>query len=187
MAEDKKQGQKKETKQEQKPEEIRTPKQGLISKEVSFGKIIRILQTDVPADKSVYAGLTRIRGVSWPISNAVCINLKLDRKRKIDSLSKEEILKIEEELKKGNFPKFLLNRRNDFTTGESIHLLGSNLDLSEELDIKRLKKIRSFRGYRHAMGQPTRGQSTKSHFRVNRKKGVGVRTKAKIPTAGGKA
>jgi hypothetical protein len=29
------------------------------------------------------------------------------------------------------------------------------------------------------MGQPTRGQSTKAHFRSNRKKGVGIKTKTK--------
>jgi len=43
------------------------------------------------------------------------------------------------------------------------------------MDIKRLKKIRSYRGLRHAMGQPTRGQSTRSHFRTNRKRGVGMK------------
>ena len=31
------------------------------------------------------------------------------------------------------------------------------------------------------MGQPTRGQSTKAHFRTNRKKGVGIKLK-KAPT-----
>ena len=153
----------------------------LIGKEAPTGRIVRIMQSDVPGNKSIYAGLTRIKGVSWSISNVVCRISSLDKNRKVESLSKEEILKIEEILKSHNFPKFMLNRRNDFTTGENKHLLGSDIDLAEELDIKRLKKIRSFRGWRHALGQPTRGQSTKAHFRANRKKGVGIKMKTTKP------
>jgi small subunit ribosomal protein S13 len=167
------------TKQEKNPQEKKNPKNNLISKEVAAGKIIRILQTDVPGDKTILAGLTRIKGVSWSISNAVCFLNKFDKKRKIESLSKEEIAIIENALREHKFPKFLLNRRNDFETGKDSHIIGNDLDLVEELDIKRLKKIRSFRGLRHAMGQPTRGQSTKAHFRSNRKKGVGIKLKEK--------
>jgi small subunit ribosomal protein S13 len=162
----------------------------LVSKEMPVGRIIRILQTDIPGNRNVYAGLTRIKGVSWAISNAVCIILKMDKNKKIETLSKEELAKIEETLKEHKFPKFMLNRRNDYTTGENRHVLGQALDLEEELDIKRLKKIRSFRGWRHALGQPTRGQSTKAHFRANRKKGVGMKVKkptsTQTPTGGKK-
>ena len=70
-----------------------------------------------------------------------------------------------------------MNRRRDFSTNESKHLIGSDLDLVKEFDIKRLKGIRSYRGLRHALGQPTRGQKTRSNFRTNRKKGVGVKKK----------
>jgi small subunit ribosomal protein S13 len=153
----------------------------VVSAEAPTGRIIRIAQTDVPGNKNVYAGLTRIRGVSWSISNALCIINKFDKTRKVETLSKEEIQKIEECLKKYPFPKYLLNRRNDFTTGKDTHIFGSDIGLNEELDIKRLKKIRSWRGWRHALGQPTRGQSTKSHFRKDRKKGVGVKSKKVNP------
>jgi small subunit ribosomal protein S13 len=176
MAEDKKQ---EKTEQKHKIEKKTEEKKKsiLVTKEVAVGRIIRVLQTDIPGNKSIYAGLTRIKGVSWSISNAVCIILKLDKNRKMETLSKEEVAKVEETLKSHKFPKFLLNRRNDYVTGVDRHVLGQTLDLEEELDIKRLKKIRSFRGLRHAMGQPTRGQSTKAHFRINRKKGVGVKNK----------
>lgn len=172
-----------EEKKENKVEEKK--KNPFISKEAPTGRIIRILQTDIPGNKNVYAGLTRIKGVSWGISNALCILLKLDKMKKIETLTKEEIAKIEETLKQHKFPKFLLNRRNDFTTGEDKHLLGQTLEVERELDIKRLKKIRSFRGLRHALGQPTRGQSTKSHFRVNRKRGVGMKLKKPTTPSGG--
>lgn len=162
------------------PEKTKERTRSIIDKEISAaGKIIRILQTDIPGNKNIYAGLTRINGVSWAIANAVCILNNLDKSRKIESLAKEEIQKIEDALKRGVFPKFLINRRNDFTTGIDRHLIGADLDLAKELDIKRLKKIRSWRGWRHALGQPTRGQRTRSHFRTNRKKGVGIKLKKK--------
>jgi small subunit ribosomal protein S13 len=145
----------------------------------SSARLIRILQTDIPASKNIYTGLTKIKGVSWGISNAVCILMNLDKTKKVGDFEKKELEAIEEFLKKGEFPEFLLNRKNDFTTGESKHLLGSDLDLVKEFDIKRLKGIRSYRGWRHATGRPARGQKTRSNFRKNRKKGVGVKKKIK--------
>lgn len=171
--------QKTEVKKEKITEEKKKPQKLIASKEIFSGKIIRILQTDIPGDKKIYAGLTRIKGVSWAISNAVCFLLKMDKNRKVETLSKEEVAKLEEALRKGEFPSFLLNRRKDFDSGINSHLIGNALDLAKELDIKRLKKIRSFRGLRHATGQPTRGQRTRSHFRTNRKKGVGLKVKVK--------
>ena len=167
--------------QKQENTEKKNPR-SLINKEAPMGKIVRILQTDIPGEKQVYAGLTNIKGVSWGISNALCYILKLPKNKKIEALTKEEVQKIEDKLKKGDFPKFLLNRRNDFLTGVDGHIVGNDIDLNKELDVKRLKKIRSYRGLRHATGQPTRGQSTRSHSRTNRKKGVGIKNKVK-PTA----
>lgn len=176
MAEDKKQDAKKAERKPEQKQEVKK-KSIVISKEPVTGRIVRIYQADIPGNKSLYAGLTRIKGVSWAIANALCLINKFDKKRKIESLSKEEIVVIEAAIRAGKFPKFLLNRRKDFTTGLDSHVTGPDLELAEELDIKRLKKIRSFRGLRHATGQPTRGQSTKSHFRTNRKKGVGLKLK----------
>lgn len=146
--------------------------------EVREESLIRILSTDIPGNKTVYAGLTRIKGVSWGVSHAIGVALKLDKKRTIASLSKEEIEKISSFIKSPSIPQFLLNRRFDIDTGESRHLVGSDLDLKKEFDIKRLKKIRSYRGLRHAIGAPVRGQRTRSHFRKN--KVVGVMKKAKV-------
>ena len=140
--------------------------------------IIRILQTDIPGHKNTLTGLTYIKGVSWAISNAICKILKLDSKKKISELSEKEIEVITEFLKNPKLPKFLLNRRKDFETGEDTHLIGTNLDMKKEFDVRRLKKIRSYRGLRHAFGHPTRGQRTRSHFRSKgKKKAVGVKRK----------
>jgi small subunit ribosomal protein S13 len=144
-------------------------------------RLVRILSEDIEGKMKVYAGLTKIKGVSWGVANAVCKVLKLDKNKKIGSLSPEEIKKISEFIKDPKIPGYLLNRRKDFETGENRHLSGSDLELQKEFDIKRLKKIKSYRGLRHAAGLPTRGQRTKGHFRKNKTKGAGIRSKAKKP------
>ncbi len=152
----------------------------MAEKKIIDEKIIRILSTDIPGKRKIFVGLTRIKGVSWSFANAICSSLNIDKTRTIESLSREEIDRISEFIKNPKVPNFLLNRRNDFETGKNVHLTGNDLDLQKELDIKRLKKIRSYRGLRHATGQPTRGQRTKSHFRtMGKKKAVGVQSKPK--------
>ncbi len=148
------------------------------NQEKKQSRIIRILQTDISGEKYVYVGLTKIKGVSWSFSNALCYKLKIEQKRKVSSLSEEEIKKIESFIKNPELPSFLFNRRKDLETGDDKHLLTSDLELRQEFDIKRLKKIRSYRGLRHALGQPSRGQRTKAHFR-EKGKAMGVVKKKK--------
>ena len=69
----------------------------------------------------------------------------------------------------------MLNRRKDITTGEDLHLLGSDLTLEIDKDIKLLKKIRSWRGVRHALGLKVRGQRTRTTGRTGRTVGVSRR------------
>jgi len=139
--------------------------------------LVRILQTDIPGNKNIYTGLTRIKGVSWSISNAICNILSLDKSKKIKDLNEKDKKVIEEFLSSPKIPEFMMNRRKDLETGKSEHLVGSDLDLKKEFDIKRMKKMKSYRGIRHSTGQPVRGQRTRSHFRQN--KSVGVMNKPK--------
>ena len=122
--------------------------------------------------------MTRIKGVSWSYSNAICNLLNLDKAKKVEDLTEAEIQKITNLLKKAEgVPQFLMNARKDFSSGENSHIIGSDLDLKRDFDIKRLKKIRSYRGWRHATGQPVRGQRTRNHFRKNKAVGVGKKAK----------
>ncbi len=148
-------------------------------------KLIRILSKDIEGKLKVYVGLTKIKGISWSLSNAICKSLKIDKSRQIGSLSKEEIDKINDFIKKPTMPVYLFNRKFDTETGENKHLIGSDLELQKEMDIGRLKKIKSYKGFRHAVGLPVRGQRTKSHFRKNKKKSVGIKKKVK-PAEGNK-
>ena len=142
-------------------------------------RVVRLLSKDIEGKMNVFSGLTKIKGISWAMSNAICKKLKIDKKRKIGSLSEEELKKISEFAKNPELPPYLLNRKKDFETGKDRHLLGSDLELQKEFDIKRLKKIKSYKGYRHSANLPVRGQRTRSHFRSNRGKGVGIKKKSK--------
>lgn len=142
-------------------------------------RIIRILSKDIEGRMKIYPGLTKIKGVSWNLSNSVCKKLKIDKNRKIGSLSNEEIAKISEFIKNPKIPTYGVNRKKDFETGENKHLVGSDLELQKEFDIKRIKKIKSYRGYRHMADLPSRGQRTKSNFRKNKSKGAGIKKKPK--------
>ena len=142
-------------------------------------RLVRLLSKDIEGKLNVYVGLTKIKGISWSMANAICKVLKLDKKRKIGSLSKEELEKITEFVKKPKMPIFMFNRKFDIETGENKHLIGTDLELQKEFDIGRLKKIKSYRGLRHAVGLPVRGQRTKSHFRKNKSKSVGIKKKSK--------
>jgi len=162
--------------QKQVKEEKSKSKTFVPSSKVGDDRVIRILAKDIEGKMKVYAGLTKIKGVSWSLSNAVCKMLKIDKNKKIGSLTDEEIKKISDFIKNPKVPEHLLNRRSDFITGADRHLSSSDLELQKEFDIKRLKKIKSYRGFRHMAGLPTRGQRTRSNFRPNKKK-AGIKKK----------
>ena len=83
---------------------------------------------------------------------------------------------------KANFPKWFLNRQKDVETGETKHLITSDIALTVRNDIEREKSINSWRGYRHMYGLKVRGQRTRTS---GRKGGaVGVQKGGKVLPAG---
>ncbi len=145
-------------------------------------ELVRILNTDIKGETSVYAGLTRIKGISWALSNAVCLLLDLAKSRKVSTLSDAEIKNLEEVIKSlhtRTLPTFILNKPKMHEGGPK-HLIGTDLELQLRTDIKGMRDIQSYKGIRHALGLPVRGQRTKSHFRHGRAVGV---TKKKAPPA----
>ena len=131
--------------------------------------LIRILTYDIPGSKNIYSALTKIKGVSWSIANAICVKLNLERTRRLSDFSKDEIKKIEDFIKHLDVFDFMKNRRLDRETGESKHYHGTDLELKKDFDIKRMKKIKSYKGVRHLLKLPVRGQKTRSHFRKSGK------------------
>ena len=153
-----------ESKSDVKAEVAKPAKQKFIQEE-NNEILIRIYGYDIPGSKKIFVGLTRIKGISWAISKALCTVLKIPLARKISDLSKQEIQKIEETLDNLPIPDFLKNRRFDSETGKTEHLFSSDLDMKREFDIKRMREIKSYKGIRHALKLPVRGQRTRSHFR----------------------
>ncbi len=141
--------------------------------------LVRLLGKDIRGDVKIETALTKVSGISWTISNAVCKMLQLDRSQKIQNIGKDGLGKIENFIKNLDVLGFLKNRQKDFDSGEDKHLSGSDLKLRKEFDIKRLKKIKSYRGIRHTANLPVRGQRTKSNFRRNRKQSVAAAKKKK--------
>lgn len=152
--------------------------------EAKIRGIVRIINTDIDGNKSVYNGLRKIKGIGFMFSNAICSQLNIEKNKKIGTLSQDEVKKIEILVKNpSGLPNWLLNRRKDYDTGENLHLTMADLKLRKEFDIKRLKQIKSYRGMRHAWNLPVRGQRTRGHFRKGgvvgvQKKGIKQQQKA---------
>ena len=143
--------------------------------EEDFKHLVRISRKDVDGNKTIGNALTEIKGVGKPLANALIIALGVDAKAKMGLVSDDDVTKIEDALKNPlnyNIPEWMLNRREDYETGETIHLIESDLDMTLRSDLNRMKKTRSYKGRRHEVGLPVRGQRTKSTFRKGSSVGV---------------
>jgi small subunit ribosomal protein S13 len=137
--------------------------------------IVRIAGTDIKGEDQLFKSLQKIKGIGGSLANAICRVHGFDRNRQIGSLTDEEIKKIEETFKspgKFGIPSWMFNRRKDLETGEDRHIAGPDLKFTQEQDIKRMIRIKSYRGVRHMFGLPVRGQRTRSSFRGGRTVGV---------------
>jgi len=143
--------------------------------EDEFKHLVRISRKDVSGNKTIEHALTEIKGVGISLSKTMCRVLDLDLNAKIGYIADEDVLKIEEILEnpqKFDIPSWMLNRREDYETGDDIHLIESDLDMTLRDDLNRMKKTRSYKGRRHEVGLPVRGQRTKSTFRKSSSVGV---------------
>jgi small subunit ribosomal protein S13 len=153
-----------------------------LSEEFEFQFIIRCAGTDCPGDKLIPYALTHIRGVGYRLAQLICEKAELDPTRRMGTVTDDEISLIEDIVANPpgfNIPAFLLNRCKDRETGEDIHRSGTELFLANKDDVDLMRKIRSYKGIRHALGLKVRGQRTKTTGRggqtigVTRKKRAG--------------
>ena len=109
----------------------------------------RIAGITLPPDKRVEIGLTYIFGIGHSKSKKILEEAKIDKDKRVKSLTEDEINKI----------------RKIIETQEKIEG-----DLRKELtmDIKRLMDIGSYRGLRHKRRLPVRGQRTKTNARTRK-------------------
>jgi len=146
-----------------------------------FKHFVRVANTDIDGNKQIAHALTKIKGVSFMFSNLICKFAKINDTEKTGYLKDEQVKRLDDVIndpKKYKTPDWMLNRRKNYEDGEDSHLISGSLTFTTENDIKRLKKIRSYRGIRHGLKLPVRGQRTKSNFRKNKGKGsLGVKKK----------
>jgi len=137
---------------------------------------VRIGQTDLDGTKSVERALIEMDGIGRRAARVIAAEADVDRTATFGALEEdviEDVVAAVENYEE-SVPDWLTNRQKDFYTGESTHLTGSEVELTRDEDINRMRMIRSYRGVRHERGQKVRGQRTKSTGRTEGTIGVNV-------------
>jgi small subunit ribosomal protein S13 len=121
----------------------------------------RIVGVDLPRNKRGEVGLTYIYGVGRSTAQKVLDEAGVDRNAKVQEWTDDQINNI----------RRILN--------DNFKLEGE-LRSETQMNIKRLMDIGCYRGVRHRIGLPVRGQSTKNNARTRkgRKKTVANKKKA---------
>lgn len=145
----------------------------------SLRGIVRIAGKDIKGHVPLKRALLRVRGFGHTTakvaSEVISQELGISPDTKSGSFTDEQIEKIDAllaSIHKYNVPKFLLNRRKDFDSGEDMHVIMNDLIFAIRQDIEKEKKLYTWKGYRHAYGQKVRGQRTKNTGRKGMALGV---------------
>ena len=145
-----------------------------MSDDSDFKYIIRIANSDVSGEERLANALTSIRGIGPRISNAIVQKLKLNPNKLAGKLDDKNVVDIENAIMNLNdyVPDWLLNRQKDYDTGGDIHPVSVELKMTHDEDLNRMKKVKSYKGIRHASGHKVRGQRTYSNGRKGLALGV---------------
>jgi small subunit ribosomal protein S13 len=121
---------------------------------------VRIAGVDLPKNERVEIGLTRIFGIGRTSSQKILDAVGVDPDKRVKNLSDEEGLKIR-------------------TVIDKDYKVEGDLRRDTSMNIKRLIEIGSYRGSRHRLGLPVRGQRTKTNSRTRKgpKKSIALRKK----------
>jgi small subunit ribosomal protein S13 len=111
--------------------------------------VARIAGVDIPNNKKVEVGLTGIYGVGRETAKTILGVIGVDLSKRIGDLSEQDISAIRKYIE------------------ENLTVEG---DLRKEisLNVKRLMEISCYRGQRHKMHLPCRGQKTRSNARTRK-------------------
>ena len=120
----------------------------------------RIAGVNVPSSKRLVIALTYILGIGKKFSNDICSTVDIDKNKRVNTLSEDEIIKIRECIDK-----------NYVVEGDLRRSISSN--------IKRLTDLGCYRGLRHRNKLPVRGQRTHTNARTRKGKAVPIAGKKK--------
>ena len=109
----------------------------------------RIAGVDLPREKRVEIGLTYIYGIGRSKSNEILSKTGINPDTRVRDLTDDEVGKL-----------------RDVTDQESV--VEGDVRREVSLNIKRLMEIGCYRGRRHKMGLPVRGQRTKTNARTRK-------------------
>ncbi len=109
----------------------------------------RMMGVDIPNDKQIQYSMTYLYGVGLYLAREICEKLSIDPTRRASDLTEEELSRISTMLER------------DYTVeGPLRRQIAQN--------ISRLREIRCYRGIRHRVGLPVRGQRTKTNARTRK-------------------
>ena len=120
----------------------------------------RVIGIDIPDNKRLEISLTYIYGVGRQLSNKIIEQLGLDKNMRANKLTEDDIARINAVL-------------------QSEYLVEGDLRRQVQNNIKRLISIHSYRGMRHRLGLPVRGQRTRTNSRTRKGKRKTVANKKK--------
>ena len=120
----------------------------------------RIAGVDLPRNKRGEIGLTYIYGIGRSTSRKILSEAGIDYDKKVAEWNDEELSKV----------------RNIITNHYKVE---GALRSEVQMNIKRLMDIGCYRGIRHRIGLPLRGQSTKNNARTRKGKKKTVANKKK--------
>jgi len=109
----------------------------------------RIVGVNIPENKQIEIALTYIYGIGRSLSKKVLDEAKIERTKKASELNAQELARLKDIIEKE-------------------HKIEGELKRQVLMNIKRLKDVGSWRGFRHIKGLPTRGQRTKTNTRTVR-------------------
>ncbi len=121
---------------------------------------MRIVGVDIPNNKRGEIGLTYIYGIGRSTAKKILEKAEVDKNIKVNDWTDEQASKI----------------RNIINEDYKIE---GELRSEYQLNIKRLMDIGSYRGIRHRIGLPVRGQTTKNNARTRKGKRKTIANKKK--------
>ena len=109
----------------------------------------RIAGVDLPRDKRVEIGLTYIYGIGLTRSKTILEETGVNPDTRVKELSDADVAALRQAI-------------------ETNYQVEGDLRRWEAMNIKRLMDIGTYRGRRHRMGLPVRGQRTRTNARTRR-------------------
>lgn len=147
---------------------------------------LRIIDVDVDGTLKASYALSKIKGISLSLANAILKKAGINPDKRAGFLTETDVDAVEDMMRdpaRHGLPGWLLNRRKDLETGKDGHVISADLVLRTKMDIEQMKVMKSWRGYRHAYGLRVRGQRTKTTGRAGKALGVKKKTLMQRPGA----